>query len=342
MLYVTTRSNADAYTAHRALMEARGSDGGQYLPFRHPHFSQEEIAALKDQTFGDTAAMLLNRLFGTGLTRWDVEFAVGRHPVRIAELSHRILVGECWHNPEWHADRVTRGLVSLLREKSVSLPGEWVQIAAGICLLFGLYGELLRHDVIEPGENVDLSAVSGEFTLPMCAWYARSWGLPIGNIVCCCNENNEIWNLICHGQLRTDTVAVKTSVPEADITLPNCLERLISSCGGPEEVAVYLNSCRRGASYFPSERVLKNIRNGLFVSVISSERLKQTIPGVWATHHYVMSPYTAMAYAGLLDYRAKKGQLRCSVVFADRSPKHHGSFVAGCLGITEAELKEVL
>lgn len=342
MLYVTTRSNADAYTAHRALTEQRGSDGGQYLPFRHPHFSPEIIASLKDQTFGDTAAMILNCLFGTRITRWDVEFAVGRRPVRAAELSHRIVVGECWHNPEWHADRVTCGLVSLLREKTVTVPGEWVQIAAGICMLFGLYGELLRHDVIEPGECVDISAVSGEFTLPMCAWYARAWGLPIGNIICCCNENNEIWNLICYGQLRTDTVAVKTFVPEADITRPVCLERLISSCGGPEEVEAFLDSCRRGASYFPSDRVLNNIRNGLFVSVVSVERLKQTIPGVWATHHYMMCPYTAMAYAGLLDYRAKKGQLRCSIVFSDRSPKQHVSFVAECLGIPEAELKQYI
>ena len=121
MLYVTTRSNADAFTAHRALTEARGSDGGQYLPFRPLQFSPEQIAALKDQTFGDIASMLLNRLFGTKLTRWDVEFAVGRYPVRVHHLSHRVLVGECWHNPKDHADRTVSGLVSLLREKEATV-----------------------------------------------------------------------------------------------------------------------------------------------------------------------------------------------------------------------------
>ena len=41
MLYVTTRNNRDAFTAQRVLTENRGPEGGLFLPFREPLFSEE-------------------------------------------------------------------------------------------------------------------------------------------------------------------------------------------------------------------------------------------------------------------------------------------------------------
>ncbi len=342
MLYVTTRSNADVFTAHRVLTEARAGDGGQFVPFRMPVFSEAEIAALKEEPFNDCLARMLNLMFGTKLTRWDLDFAVGRYPIRVTELGHRILMGECWHNPAGNYARTESGLLSLLGVEEWPVHGDWRQIAVRIAVFFGLYGELLRSGVIEPGEKIDISAVSAEFVTPISAWYARKWGLPIGNIILCCNENSEIWNLICHGQLRTDVLGISTSTPEADVTLPVCLERLIHGCGGPEETIRYLEICRRGGMYVPGDRLLPSLRDGLFVSVISSHRIESTVPGAFATHRYLMSPYTALAYAGLLDYRAKKGVLRHSVVIADRNPLVDGAMVAAKLGIPEKELKNYL
>lgn len=65
MLYVTTRNNRDAYTAQRVLRENRGPDGGLYVPFREPVFSWEEIDALKEKSFHQCVAEVLNRLFNT-------------------------------------------------------------------------------------------------------------------------------------------------------------------------------------------------------------------------------------------------------------------------------------
>lgn len=342
VLYVTTRNNTEVYTAQRALMESRGPDGGAYLPFHSPRFTPEEIAGLEELPFNQCAADLLNRMFGTKLTGWDIDFCVGRYPVRLVELGHRIVMGESWHNPEWNYDRMARRLAGLLRKEETAAADGWVEIAVRICVLFGIYGEMLRSGRIRAGEPVDISVVSGEFSGPMSAWYARAWGLPVGNIICCCNENSEIWNLICHGQLRTDSVSVATSTPEADVTLPAQLERLIHACGGSEEVLRYLDACRRGGMYVPSDWVLPKLREGLFVSVISSHRIERTIPGVYATHRCLLSPYSALAYAGLLDYRAKKGRLRHSVVLAERSPVCDAKAVCGAMGISQEQLKEML
>ena len=334
MLYVTTRNNRDAYTAHRALRENRCPDGGMYLPFKTPAFSHEDLDALLSKPFSQCVADILNLLFKTNLTGWDMDFCVGRYPVRLESLRHRILVGETWHNPDWNYDRMVKNVVSHLCQEEV-VPSDWAKIAVRTAVLFGIFSELKRCGI----EFADISVVSGDFSAPISAWYARQWGLPIGNIICCCNENNSLWDLICHGQMRTDTLSIPTAIPEADVTLPGDLERLIYECGGVAEVERYLDCCRRGAMYCPRDGILAKLSKGLFVSVVSSQRIGTTIPSVYRTHSYLMSPGTALGYAGLLDYRAKSGETRHAIVLADKSPVCDAEIVANTLGMTADELR---
>ena len=60
MLYVTTRTNNDAFTAARAMNMDRGADGGLFVPFHLNTFSRQEIAALADKSFGQNVADILN------------------------------------------------------------------------------------------------------------------------------------------------------------------------------------------------------------------------------------------------------------------------------------------
>ena len=334
MLYVTTRNNRDAFTAQRALKENRCADGGLYLPFRTPRFSATDISELTGKPFNQCVADILNLLFNSKLTSWDVDFCVGRYPVRLEPLGHRIIMAETWHNPDWSYDRMVNGLTSCLCKEEAT-PGDWVKIAVRIAVLFGIFGELRRSGV----ESADISVVSGDFSAPISAWYARQWGLPIGNIICCCNENNNLWDLVCHGHFRTDALSIPTSIPEADVSVPDDLERLIYECGGIQEVARYLDACRRGVTYCPNDFVLAKLRQGIFVSVVSSQRMETTIPSVYRTHNYLLSPCSALAYAGLMDYRARAGETRYAIVLADHNPVCSAETVARALGITVDELK---
>lgn len=337
MLYVTTRNNRDAFTAQRALRENRGPDGGMYLPFRAPRFSQADIDALGEKSFNQCVADILNLLFKTKLSCWDVDFCIGRYPVRLETLRHRIIMGETWHNPDWHYERLVKNLVSHLCETE-ELPGDWVKIAVRIAVLFGIFGELKRAGI----ETADISVISGDFSVPISAWYARQWGLPIRNIICCCNENNSLWDLICHGQMRTDVISIPTAIPEADITLPDDLERLIYECGGISEVERYLTACRCGRMYCPNDAMLAKLRKGLYVSVVSSRRMETTIPSVYRTHGYLLSACSALAYAGLLDYRAKTGETCHAIVLADKSPMCDAEAVARLIGVAVEELRNVV
>ncbi|MBQ8834598.1 MAG: hypothetical protein IJ001_06710 [Oscillospiraceae bacterium] len=342
MLYVTTRSNAEPCTAQRALRENRGADGGLYVPFRPLRFSREEIEALPGKSFNSNVAEVLNRLFGVGLTGYDVDFCIGRRSVRLEKLGQRVMLGECWHNLESDHSRTVRNLTALLTGDKEAAPGDWAHVGIRIAVLFGIFGELMRGGMAGPAKRVDVSLVSGDFAWPMSAWYARQWGLSIGNIVCCCNENGNLWDLCCHGQLRTDGVAVKTNTPEADIVVPAGLERLIYAVGGVKEVEKYLAAVRRGGSYFAEEHTLAQLRKGLYATVNSQRRVLDTIPSVYGTHGILLSPYAALAYAGLQDHRARTGESRLALVLEEKSPEKDLDTVAGALGITAAELKSHL
>lgn len=337
MLYVTTRNNRDAFTAQRTLTENRCSDGGLYLPFHTPKLPDEQIASLADRSFNQNVADILNLLFNTKLTSWDIDFCTGRYPVRLAPLSHRIQIAEAWHNPDWEYSRMVNGLAACLCREGC-FPSNWLKIAVRIAVLFGIFGELQRTGI----NSADISVVSGDFSAPISAWYARQWGLPIQNIVCCCNENNQLWDLFCHGHLRTDAVSLQTSIPEADISLPDDLERLIYACGGTAEVNRYLEACRQGLLYYPGELILSKLRKGQYISVVSSQRVETTIPSVYRTHGYLLSPGSALAYAGLLDYRAKTGSTQPAIVFSEKNPVCTAAFVANTLGISEEEFKRHL
>ena len=335
MLYITTRNCRDAYTAQRALRENRGPDGGMYLPFHAPSYSAEDWKELAEKPFGQRVAEILNRLFGVKLSCWDVDVCIGRNPVEFVPLGYRTLAAELWHNPGGSYDYPARELSEQLLNEPNYQSG-WLAIALRIAVLFGIYGQLPSD------EPTDIALVSGDFTAPISAYYARAWGLPIGNIICCCNENSGPWELLHHGQLRTDAVVVQTAVPEADVALPEKLERLVFEAGGTAEVKRYLEACRRGGTYAPSDLVLANMNRGLSVSVVSSQRIGQTISSVYRTHNFVLSPAAALAYAGLMDARAKPGMAKNALILAEKSPALDAQFTADCLKISMQELNDLL
>lgn len=324
MLYITTRDNRDAFTAYRTLSESRGPDGGLYLPMRMPDF-RGLLEKLPGQSFGQNVADVLNVLFKCRLTGWDVEFSVGRSPVRFHRISRRILAAEAWHNPEGELTHVVFCLVNKLRAAGdTRLPvGNWAHIAVKAAVLFGAFGEIMKEGSFGNDFLMDISVASGDFSTTMAAWYGRSWGLPIGNIICCCNENDAIWDLIHHGQMRTDAVAIETMTPECDFVVPPNLEYLIWSTLGMAEVERFVACCHSGSTYTLQGQSLEKLREGLYVRVISQRRAASVIPNVYKTTGYAMDLYTALSYGGLLDYWAQTGESRDSLILAEKCP--HGS-----------------
>lgn len=343
MLYATTRNNLDTYTAQRVLQDRRAPDGGFFVPFRLPEFSETEIAVFREKSFNRCVSEVLNLFFHSNLTNFDLDLTIGRYAVRLEMLNQRMIMAECWHNTQWEFDRLVKDLVNLVRQEAFSCGScDWAEIGVRIAVQFGIFGELMRHDMAGSDKKVDVSVVGGDFSAPMSVWYARAMGLPVGNIICSCNENSNLWNFICHGQLRTEGIAIQTCVPEADIVIPAGIERLIYAYGGCSEVEQYLEALRQGKNYYVDDRFLQQLRQGLYVTVTSQQRILDTIPNVYATHDYILSLSSALNYIGLQDYRARTGECRNAVILTEKSPRTDAAIVAEVLGFTSETLEKLL
>lgn len=329
MLYVTTRNKHDAYTAHRTLLADRAPDGGLYLPFRMVTLDRQQVLALADKSFGQCVAETLNCFFSCRLTGWDVEFCIGRYPVKTVDISHRIVVAQTWHNQTLDYVWAERSLAQKICGDVVcDKPSAWLRIAIRVALLTGIFSELIRQKIADPEHPVDVAVPAGDFSVPMSVWYARKMGLPIANIICGCDDNSAAWDLLHLGTVKIDG------------NMPPHLEQLVCETLGHNEACRFSDIRRSGGAYSLLPVDAEKLRSGLFAAVISKERISSVISSVHRTNSYILGPNAALGYGGLLDFRAKTGENRPALLLAERSPVCDGDFVAGALGITEAELKE--
>lgn len=334
MLYVSTRNRTEVYTAHRALHENYAPDGGMFVPFRLVSYEQDDLIKLKEKSFGETVANILNLFFAVRLSSWDVESCIGRNPVRLVSVGRRTVVGEVWHNPKTDYTYIEENLYS--RMSASSRPAtDWVKIAIRIAILFSMYGELSKAGVYA----FDIALTAGDFSLPMAAWYARKMGLPIGVIVCASYENGNLWDLIHRGELNTGAAIAKTALPRLDTNYANGLERLLFGTLGVCEVARYLQTLESGSIYHLQDTAeLPKLNNKLYACVVGARRVDSVISSVYQTNDYIMEPLAALSYGGLQDYRAKTGENRMTLLLAENSPHKFTNRIADAIGMTEKDL----
>lgn len=343
MLYATTRSNSHVETTYRAIHLDRCNDGGFFVPFRLPQLDPEEISAMKDRSFGQNMADILNLFFSCNLTGWDVDFEIGRSPVQFHTIPHRILIAETWHCRDNRFDHVVKTLFRrICGEEALSVPTNWVIIAVRIAAIFASYGTLLATGQVDTHTQLDIAVTTGDFSAPMAAWYAREMGLPLGTIVCGCNGNGTVWDLLHRGEMSTGTICVKSNTPEADVAIPDNLERLIDGTLGKDYVHSYLDKCRTGQLYSLTEADLERLRRGMFASVISDSRVNNIIHSVFRTNGYVFGPYAALAYGSLMDYRAKTSQSRPALLLSEKSPVCDCELVAKSMNVSVDEALRII
>lgn len=329
MLYLTTADPFDAYTAHRTLTEDRAPNGGLYLPFKMPKLV---VSELREKSFGQCVAETLNTFFSTRLTGWDVEFCVGRYPVKIAGMSHRILTAELWRNLDGSYANMERRLAAKVCPEAEGKVTSWTRIAIRIAVLTGLFSELLRTDAADEAHPIDAAVPAGDFTLPMAVWYAREMGLPIANIVCGTDVSSGVWDLLHLGEMRTG--GADPAVSE--------LERLVCGTLGVRECIRFRGIRDRGGVYSLLPADAEKLRRGMFAAVVSRDRLEKGISSVYRTNAYILDPDASLSYGALMDYRAKTGENRTALLLADIHPMEDAKRISAAMNLSEEELKRIL
>lgn len=338
MLYISSRNKIDSFTSYRTLCDDNAPDGGLFLPYQLPHIDVETLQKMCTCSFGENMAQILSLFFSAKLTAWDVECCIGRMPVRITQMNHRIQSAECFHNPQNSYNYLVDSLYRYLSQGKPSKATAWAKIAIRIAVLFGLY-TLMPEEV---RENFDIALTAGDFSGPMAAWYAREMGLPIRKIICCCNENGAAWDLIQRGEFNTGTPLVDTGMQELDHPTPVQIERLVYHTLGFDKTQEYNDVCNKKGVFHLEEDAFAQLSSGLAAAVVGRDRILSTVRSVYRSNGYFISPVTAIAYGGLQDFRAKSGESRHTLILADHAPVLYAEQVSQACGMTKTEFMKAL
>lgn len=310
MLYVSTRNKTDSFTAHRTLCADRAPDGGLFVPYMIPKY-------FPDGSFDQIIADVLNLYFYSNLTPRDIELCIGRQPVRLKEMSYRLLVAEFFHNPDGKYQYIEDNLYKKLAGSDMQ--GEitlWARITIRIALLFAAYSVVAD----ELDDGCDIAVTVGDFTTPLSVWYARQMGLPIGMIICSCNENCAAWDLIQRGEMNTGLAKVDTAMPDLDFSCPQLLECLIYQTLGMDEAVRYSQVCESKGNYSISDDQFSVFSAGLSAAVVSRDRIGGLISNVRSACDYRLTDRAAISYGGMQDYRARTGESKKTMIFMDSVP----------------------
>ena len=313
MLYVSTRDHLDAFTTGRVLDADYAPDGGLFVPFRLPVFSFEEVEGILSLSFGDAVSKIFNLFFTGHLTGWDVEFAIGRVPVKLFQMNHRLIVAELWHNPGGMFDYIVEKLYACVHSDACrNKPTEWVKLAVRISVLFGVFTLVQKDGYVAAHGTVDLALPADDFSVPMAAWYARKMGLPIGMVICGCNMNSGFWDLLRKGEYNTAAAPAVTRIGH---------ERLVRECLGVEACKKYVFQCDAGRVYTLTDDARETLGEGLYAAVVGKARIESLENAVRKSTGYYLSEGAALAYGALQDYRAGSGEGRISLIFTDVKAK---------------------
>lgn len=328
MLYITTRNHKDAFTAPRTLSQDLAQDEGLFVPFRMPTFSQAQISELKEKSAGETIAQILNLFFSSHINGWDVDFCIGRNSTKLSSLNHKTVIAEMWHNPDADLNYVIQGLYRKVYQDSGRNATEWFSLTVRIALMFAVFGEMLRQNLLTPSDIID-SVVPGNNLLACTAViFAREMGLPIKAVICGCSEGMPVLELLRRGVLSTKTLRDTWGI-----------ERLLHSCLNSSKAKGFSESYKQGESYHLNAEDISALNRNLFTAAVSQERIGSVIHSTYRTGHYLVDEKTAIALAGLQDYRTATGENRIAIVFSDVSPMASARFISRILGIPLNELR---
>lgn len=313
MLYLTTRDNKNAYTAHKTLCTDIASDGGLYAPYKLPVFEKSQLDSIAQGTFGEAVAQILNLFFAVRLTGWDVDLKIGRTPIRIVSLNRKIIVAELWRNPGSGMDYLINELY-----RSIAINGEhspkatiWARTVIRVAVLFGLYAQIKQEGCDDA--PVDISVNLQDVTELLAAWYARAIGLPIGQIICCCDTGDAFWDLLHGGVLNTRGVD--------DLQLSGA-ELLIYESLGHLQAQNLVSAMNSRGTFTLSEEDHKVFSAGVYPVAVGSDRADSVCSSLCRSAGYSIDLSAAVTYGGLQDYRAQTGESCLTILLSQNAPNN--------------------
>ena len=308
MLYLSTRNKADSFTAHKVLHSAAAPDGGMFMPMQLPVQDDFALARFEEMSFGETVAAIVNLFFGTTLSGWDVDLTIGRQAVELLAMGHKVSIAESWHNPVGLHSYLAQRLYNLAigNKQNTQAPNSWFCTVIKIAILFGIYGKYCCQEIYE----FDVAVDAADLQMLVAIRYAKKMGLPIRKVIWGCTDGDGIWELLTHGDYPAINKERKIG-----------LEALLWLEFGYGETEKYNGALERKNTYRLNALHLAQLRSDVYVTVVGDDRVKNIIENTKKTDGYQMEECTARAFGALLNHRAKTGEKKYTLLFAQNMAK---------------------
>ncbi|MCP3690484.1 MAG: threonine synthase, partial [Gammaproteobacteria bacterium] len=158
---------------------------------------------------------------------------------------------------------------------------------------FHSYLELVRQQVIDIGERVNLHIPSGNFGNALGAYYASRMGLPVERIFISSNANNVLTEWVNTGHYDTNSRSlVITNSPAMDILKSSNVERVLFDMFGSSRTRELMKSLDEQGFYQLKEDEIAGIQEIFSASYCSDEEGQGYIKDSF-TNGYLMDPHTA-------------------------------------------------
>lgn len=207
----------------------------------------------------------------------------------------------------------------LLREQHVSLSSansiNWGRLMPQIVYYVSAYAELVSSGKVEAGAPIDVCVPTGNFGNILAAWYARLMGTPIDMLLCASNENRVLTDFINTGTYSiADREFVYTPSPSMDILVSSNLERQLFELTGrnAQSIRTWMNDLREKRAFRIDTDTFAALREVFAADSIDNETCLETIRSVFAQHHYLIDPHTAVAYQAAQNLRGENPVLIAS------------------------------
>ena len=181
---------------------------------------------------------------------------------------------------------------------------------------------------------VNVAIPSGNFGNAYSAWFGRSNGLPINQILCSTNVNDVLRRFIDGGVLEP-LVTQPSVAPSMDIQIPSSLERLIFdlSTEAKEFYAQLQNSTKAQLD----EKSVETLKSVFSSVTFSDEMIKTRITSLHDEFGIIFDPHTVTSVQMALDNDSSLP----TVAVATASPEKFGNVISPLInGFTESKIDQ--
>ena len=311
MLYLTTRDSKNACTAHKTLCTDMAQDGGLFVPYKFPYLEDDALSSVVHSTFGEAVAYILNLFFSVRLSGWDIDLQIGRSPIQIVSMNRKIITCELWKNPGSNVEHLIDTLYHCIATNAEHNQKAtiWARTIIRVAILFGLYAQIVHEN--DDSFKIDISVGTQDMTELMAAYYARKIGLPIGQIICCCDAGDSLWDLLHGGAINTRNSG------QSQLT---AAELLICETLGHVQAQYFASVVARHGTFTLSEEDFSVFSAGIYPVAVGSDRAESVISSVRRSAGYSIDTTAAITFGGLQDYRAQTGESCTTMLLVQSAP----------------------